>query len=126
MSRAGWRVPRVAARWTLGDEPLYRGAMNPGSPDAATHLQRQLDFIVEIDRLKAVLRRNLITDRSRRENTAEHSWHLGMMVWALAEHAPEPLDTERALQMALVHDLVEIDAGDTYCYDDAEVDKQAA
>lgn len=125
MSRAAWRVPRVAGCWTLADGPLYRGGMKPGPPTTTTHLQSQLEFIAEMDRLKAVQRRNLISDGSRRENTAEHSWHLAMMVWALGEHAPEPFDAERALQMALVHDLVEIDAGDTFVYGDGLADQPA-
>ena len=80
--------------------------------------QRQIDFIREIDKLKRIQRRTLLLDGSRYENDAEHSWHLAMMVMILAEHANDArLDFSRVLRMVLVHDLVEIDAGDTYCYD---------
>jgi putative hydrolases of HD superfamily len=80
-------------------------------------LGQQLRFAVEADRLKGVERRTLLTDGSRRENAAEHSWHLALMALLLAEHASAPLDLRRVLEMLLVHDLVEIDAGDTYSYD---------
>jgi len=80
-------------------------------------LARQLDFILEIDKLKAVIRRNLILNGKRNENTAEHSWSLGLMVLLLAEHTDEPVNIAHTVKMVLVHDLVEIDAGDTYCYD---------
>jgi putative hydrolase of HD superfamily len=86
---------------------------------ADDRLGRQLRFVVELDRLKGVLRRTLLTDRSRRENSAEHSWHLAMLAVMLVEHAREPVDILRVLKMVLVHDVVEIDAGDTYCYDPA-------
>ncbi|HEX8673323.1 MAG TPA: HD domain-containing protein, partial [Longimicrobium sp.] len=89
-------------------------------------LSRQLAFIVEVDRLKGVLRQTSLIDRSRRENSAEHSWHLAMAALALAEHAPADTDLLRAIRMVLVHDIVEIDAGDTFCYDDgAHLDKEA-
>jgi len=81
-------------------------------------LEQQIAFILEIDRLKTVLRQTVLTDQSRRENTAEHSWHLAMMALVLAEHSNEKPDLTRVLKMVLVHDIVEIDAGDTFCYDD--------
>jgi putative hydrolase of HD superfamily len=77
----------------------------------------QLSFVLEIDRLKTVLRQNVLTDSSRHENSAEHSWHLGMMVLLLAEYAPQPMDQLRALKMALAHDLIEVYAGDAPAYD---------
>ncbi len=81
-------------------------------------LAARIDFLLEIDKLKSVLRRSLIVDGSRQENTAEHSWHLAMAVLILAPHANDPdIDVGRAVEMLLVHDLVEIDAGDTYVYD---------
>ncbi len=80
-------------------------------------LARQLQFILEIDRLKQVLRRSYITGGSRRENSAEHSWHVAVMAAVLAEHALEPVDVGRVIGMMLVHDIVEVDAGDTFCYD---------
>ena len=80
-------------------------------------LTRQLQFILEIDKLKGILRRSLLLDSHRRENSAEHSWHLAMLALVLAEHANEPIDSLHTLKLVLVHDIVEIDAGDTYAYD---------
>jgi putative hydrolase of HD superfamily len=82
-----------------------------------TRLEQQIAFLAEIDRLKAVSRRTALIDRSRLENSAEHSWHLATMALVLAEHAPAGTDVPRAIAMLLVHDLVEIDAGDTFAYD---------
>jgi putative hydrolase of HD superfamily len=78
-----------------------------------TRLDRQLEFLKQIDRLKSVVRQSPLIDRSRRENTAEHSWHLGMYAMVLAEYADGDVDTSRVVKMLLVHDIVEIDAGDT-------------
>jgi putative hydrolases of HD superfamily len=84
-----------------------------------SRLAQQIEFLVEIDKLKQVLRRTYLIDASRRENDAEHSWHLGLMAILLVEHAGSPqLDLLRVLKMVLVHDLVEIDAGDTFAYDE--------
>jgi putative hydrolase of HD superfamily len=80
-------------------------------------LQQQLRFLVEIDRLKGVLRRTPLSDGSRLENSAEHSWHIALVATVLAEHAPAGTDLSRVIRMLLVHDIVEIDAGDTFCYD---------
>jgi putative hydrolases of HD superfamily len=82
-------------------------------------LVARLRFVLEADALKNVIRRNSITDGSRRENTAEHSWHLALMVLVLAPHSAEPVDVGRVVEMLLVHDIVEIDAGDTFVYDTA-------
>jgi putative hydrolases of HD superfamily len=87
--------------------------------DDTVRLQSQLRFLLEADRLKQVERRTLLTDGSRRENAAEHSWHLALMALLLAEHAPGGVDGGRVIALLLVHDLVEIDAGDTYSYDPA-------
>jgi putative hydrolase of HD superfamily len=82
-------------------------------------LARQMQFVVEVDKLKRVFRQTWLLDQSRRENDAEHSWHLALMVVVLAEYAAsEEIDLLRVLKMVLVHDLVEIDAGDTFVYDD--------
>jgi len=90
------------------------------------HLRGQIAFILEIDKLKNIMRRNYILGGERFENSAEHSWSLALMAVLLAEHANEPVDVARVVKMVLVHDIVEIDAGDTYCYDaDAHDDKQA-
>ena len=80
-------------------------------------LSKQLAFLHEIDRLKTIIRRSPILDRSRRENSAEHSWHLAMYAIVLAEHANEPVNVDRVIKMLLIHDLVEIYAGDTWLYD---------
>ncbi|WP_341675257.1 HD domain-containing protein [Niveibacterium sp. SC-1] len=84
-----------------------------------TRLEQQLAFILEIDKLKGVLRQSLISDGSRRENSAEHSWQIALMALLLAEHADEPVDAARAATMLLIHDIVEIDAGDAFLYDEA-------
>lgn len=83
-----------------------------------TRLKQQMEFLIEIDRMKEILRRTRVLDGSRYENDAEHSWHFAMMALVLAEYAQEPIDLFRVVQMALVHDIVEIDAGDTFAYDD--------
>lgn len=82
-----------------------------------SRLAQQIQFIIEIDKLKQVLRQTLLTDGSRQENSAEHSWHIAIMAIVLAEYASESVDVLRAIKMLLIHDLVEIDAGDTFCYD---------
>lgn len=83
----------------------------------SNRLSQQIQFILEIDRLKQILRQTLLTDSSRQENSAEHSWHLAMMALILVEYAPIGTDLLRALKMLLIHDIVEIDAGDVSCYD---------
>jgi putative hydrolases of HD superfamily len=91
---------------------------------ADERLEQQIRFILEIDKLKNVLRRTYLLNEDRMENTAEHSWHLAMMAILLSEHANEPVDVKRVVKMVLVHDIVEIDAGDTYIYDSvAALDK---
>lgn len=88
-------------------------------------LTQQLAFVLELDKLKTVLRHTELADSSRRENTAEHSWHAALMALLLAEHANEPIDASKAAKMLLVHDVVEIDAGDTLLYDEkGNIDKQ--
>ncbi|MFI4937173.1 MAG: HD domain-containing protein [Candidatus Berkiellales bacterium] len=89
-------------------------------------LKKQLSFLYEIDKLKAIVRKtNLICDPSRLENSAEHSWHLAMYAMILAEYANEKIDILRVIKMVLIHDLVEIYAGDTFCYDNnAYADKE--
>ncbi len=81
-------------------------------------LEQQLAFVAEIGRLKSVLRQTVLADAGRPENSAEHSWHLAMMGLALGEHAPAGTDLARVIGMVLVHDLVEIDAGDLFLYAD--------
>ncbi len=88
-------------------------------------LEQQISFILEIDKLKSVLRRSYLLNETRHENTAEHSWNLSVMALVLAEHANAEVDTLRVLKMLLVHDIVEIDSGDTYIYDAAGNDTKA-
>jgi len=85
-------------------------------------LEQQIKFIIEIDKLKNIIRRNYLADGSRREDDADHSWHLALMCAILAEYANEKIDILRTMTMLLVHDLVEIDAGDTYAYDTTGAD----
>jgi putative hydrolase of HD superfamily len=86
---------------------------------AGDRFARQIRFVLEADKLKQVKRMNLLVDGSRRENSVEHSWHVALMVLLLGEYAAEPeIDRLRVIKMLLIHDLVEIDAGDTYCYDE--------
>jgi putative hydrolase of HD superfamily len=80
-------------------------------------LTQQIAFLIEADKLKQVLRRTPLADRSRRENSAEHSWHLVMAAIVLREYSVAEVDLLRVLEMLAVHDLVEIDAGDTFAYD---------
>ena len=89
------------------------------SPGLKDRFRRQIEFILEVDKLKNVLRKTILMDRSRRENSAEHSWHIALMVLILSEYAKDPdVDLFRVMKILLIHDLIEIDAGDTYCYDD--------
>lgn len=88
-------------------------------------LDRQLCFLFELDALKHVERRSWLLSRTRRENSAEHSWHVAIVAWLLLEHADFEVDRERVLRMLLVHDVVEIDAGDTFRYDEAGKQDQA-
>ncbi len=80
-------------------------------------LLKQVAFIKEIDKLKYIERKTKLFNSDRRENDAEHSWHLAMMTLVLAPHANSPIDVLKVLKMVLIHDLVEIDAGDTFIYD---------
>ncbi len=94
----------------------------------ADRLDEQLAFVGEAGRLKGVLRQTRLAGLGRRENSAEHSWHLAMMALALAEHAPEGTDIGKVSSMVLIHDLVEIDAGDLFLYasEDAQRLQEAA
>jgi putative hydrolase of HD superfamily len=82
-------------------------------------LAAQIAFVVETDKLKGILRQSLLADGSRRENDAEHSWHIATMAFLLAEYAEQPVSVERVARMLLIHDIVEIDAGDTFIHDEA-------
>lgn len=102
------------------------GWQPPDLPETAPRLLRQLDFIVELDRLKQVFRRTWLIDRSRRENDAEHSWQMAAMALVLDEHAVPGVTLPRVIAMLLVHDIVEIDAGDTFFYDTTAAADQEA
>ncbi len=82
-------------------------------------LKKQMEFLLEVDKLKFIQRQTYLSDGKRKENDAEHSWHLAMMAVLLAEHSNEELDLVKVITMVLIHDIVEIDAGDTYAYDAA-------
>ncbi|WP_295089015.1 HD domain-containing protein [uncultured Ruminococcus sp.] len=82
-------------------------------------LEQQISFIREIDKEKQIGRQTYLTGGSRKENDAEHAWHIALMAILLSEYANEPIDLLRTVTMLLIHDLVEIDAGDTYAYDEA-------
>ncbi len=86
-------------------------------PIGNLRLDQQLRFTAEIDKMTSILRRTMLIDGSRRENDAEHSWHIAVMALIFSEYAKEPVDTARAAKMCVVHDLIEIYAGDTFAYD---------
>ena len=89
-------------------------------------LQRQLDFIVEIDRAKQILRNTILMDASRRENDAEHTWHMAVAAVVLSEYSNDGrLDIGKTLKMILIHDIVEIDAGDTFAYGNTDPQEKA-
>ena len=81
-------------------------------------LKKQLDFALEIDKEKNILRQTLLSGHGRNENDAEHAWHMAIMAYLLREYSNEPVDITRVMLMCLIHDVVEIDAGDTYAYDE--------
>jgi putative hydrolases of HD superfamily len=91
--------------------------MNYAMPNQ--RLTQQIQFILEVDKLKNIIRRTYVTGGARHENSAEHSWQLAIMALTLAEHANEPVDVSYVMKMVVIHDIVEIDAGDTYFFDDA-------
>lgn len=89
-------------------------------------LQQQLDFILEIDKEKNILRQTHLTGHGKSEDDAEHAWHMAIMAYLLQEYSNEPVDISRVMIMCLIHDVVEIDAGDTYAYDEAAKKTQKA
>lgn len=89
-------------------------------------LKKQMEFIIEVDKLKDIIRQTNLTNGERKENDAEHSWHLALMAVFLSKYAKEPVDVLQVIKMVLIHDLVEIDAGDTYLYDEAGNGTKAA
>ena len=89
-------------------------------------LEKQIRFIVEIDKVKNIFRQTYLADAGRKENDAEHSWHIALMAYLLQEYAEKPVDVSKVMLMVLIKDLVEIDAGDTYAYDDAGAETKRA
>lgn len=87
-------------------------------------IEKQLAFSLEIDKVKNIFRQTHLSGHGRRENDAEHSWHMAVMAYLLREHANEEVDIARVMLMCLIHDIVEIDAGDTYAYDAAALKTQ--
>jgi putative hydrolase of HD superfamily len=112
---AAWNALGVS---TPDPEPLLIDR-NPLPAAITGDLRRQLTFIVEVDRMKAVLRQSLVAAVDRRENDAEHSWHLALMAIVLVEHAREPVDVARVVELLVLHDLVEVYAGDVSVHDEA-------
>ena len=86
--------------------------------------EKQRDFILEADKEKNILRQTHLSNHGRRENDAEHAWHMAMMIYLLKEYSNEEFDVAKAMMMALIHDVVEIDAGDTYAYDSVGLQSQ--
>lgn len=82
-------------------------------------LKQQMDFLLEVDKEKNIFRQTHLSGGGRAENDAEHAWHMALMIYLLREYANQDFDPLKAIVMALIHDVVEIDAGDTYAYDDA-------
>ena len=89
-------------------------------------LKRQLDFALEIDKEKNIFRQTHLSGHGRNENDAEHAWHMSIMAYLLKEYANEPVDIAKVMLMCLIHDIVEIDAGDTYAYDEEALKTQKA
>ena len=87
-------------------------------------LKKQVDFILEIDKEKNIFRQTHLSNHGRNENDAEHAWHMAIMAYLLQEYSNEPVDVARVMLMCLIHDLVEIDSGDTYAYDEEALKTQ--
>lgn len=89
-------------------------------------MEQQFAFALEVDKLKSIFRQTRLSGHGRRENDAEHSWHIALMAYLFREYANEEVDILRVMLMCLIHDIVEIDAGDTYAYDAQGLETQAA
>ncbi len=89
-------------------------------------IEKQLSFSLEIDKLKNIFRQTHLSDNGRNENDAEHSWHMAIMAYILKEYSNEEIDIAKVMLMCLIHDIVEIDAGDTYAYDSDALQSQKA
>jgi putative hydrolases of HD superfamily len=103
---------------------IFENETQSGQKD---RFRQQIEFILEVDKLKHVLRQTILMDKSRQENSTEHSWHIALTVMVLSEYARDSgIDFFKVIKILLIHDLIEIDAGDTYCYDDQGRKDQAA
>lgn len=111
-------IPNATRTLNSGEANERLADRNPLPGPMAARLRAQLEFLIEVDRLKTVLRQSPLAAADRRENDAEHSWHLALMVPLLAEYADEPIDVGHAMKLVVLHDLVEIYAGDTPLYDE--------
>lgn len=98
--------------------------MNTEQVKIDERLRKQIDFLIEIDKVKSVFRQTRIFHNKREENDAEHGWHMSLMALILSEYSNEKIDILKVVKMALIHDLVEIDAGDTYLYKENQEDKR--
>lgn len=109
-----------------GDDKLNVAKKERGiRPIDGKRFKSQIEFILEVDKLKKIMRRTMLMDRSRQENSAEHSWHIALIVLVLSEYVEaDNLNLLRVIKLLLTHDLVEIDAGDTYCYDESGIQDQ--
>ena len=114
------RVGECTCLETCASERQYEIILIKQLTMQTNDLQKQIAFIKEIDKVKYIQRKSRLFNSDRRENDAEHSWHLAMMVIVLAEHSNKPIDVLKVLKMVLIHDIVEIDAGDTFIYSTTE------
>ncbi len=97
-----------------------------GGNDMDDRLKKQLEFVLEIDKEKNIFRQTHLSGHGRNENDAEHAWHMAIMAYLLREYSNEEVDIAKVMLMCLIHDIVEIDAGDTYAYDEEAVKTQKA
>jgi putative hydrolase of HD superfamily len=110
-----------------GEKLIADNFENESQSGQKDRFRQQIEFILEVDKLKHVLRQTILMDKSRQENSAEHSWHIALTGIVCSEYARDAdIDFFRVMKILLVHDLIEIDAGDTYCYDDQGKRDQAA
>ena len=108
-------IDSLTGDFRIGKEPLME-----------ERLRKQLEFALEIDKEKNILRKTHLSGHGRRENDAEHAWHMAIMAYLLREYANEEVDIAKVMLMCLIHDIVEIDAGDTYAYDEENLKTQKA
>lgn len=110
----------------MDKKETMKGGAVIGRAEQKKRLEQQIRFIVEVDKVKNIFRQTYLADANRKENDAEHSWHLALSAVLLKEHMDAPVDLMKVIVMVLIHDLVEIDAGDTYAYDAENLKTQKA